>query len=194
METTDLPREDQHIDSIGRRGFMKRFFMAGAGGMFLLAAGPASDRAETQAEKPAEDPEKGFSKEWIVGAVGNMEAHLPENETIGVLEECGRRCARRGAVKMAVGCAGDIDKLLAGMRGWIGESNVRREGEKITLVYGKCYCPNVRDVEKVPASYCNCSRGWVREMFETVTGKPCDVALLASIKRGDPECRFVVRV
>lgn len=188
METTDLSKE------VHRRAFLKKLCMAGAGGMFLLAAGPADGRAETQAAQPAEDPEKGFSKEWIVAAVGNMEATLPESETIGVLEECGRRCARRGAVKTAIECAGDIDKLLAGLRGWIGEGNVRREGAEITLVYGKCYCPNVRDVEKVPAVYCNCSRGWVREMFETVMGRPCDVALLASIKRGDPECRLVVRV
>ena len=181
-------------DAAGRRAFMKKLFMMGAGGMLLLANGPVNGRAETQTEAPADDKEKAFSREWIMAAVACLEAQLPAEKAIGVLEECGRACARKGAVKMAIECAGDLDKLLAGLRGWIGASNVRRTGNTITLVYTKCYCPNVRDVDAVPAAYCNCSRGWVREMFETVTGKPCDVALLSSIKRGDPECVFTVRV
>ena len=181
-------------DAAGRRAFMKRLFMMGAGGVLLLADGASNGRAETQTEPSADDRDRGFSREWIVAAVASLETQLSKEETIVILEECGRACARKGAVKMAVECAGDLDKLLAGLRGWVGESNVRRAGNTITLVYKKCYCPNVRDVDAVPAAYCNCSRGWVREMFETVTGKPCDVKLLSSIKRGDPECAFTVRL
>jgi hypothetical protein len=31
-------------------------------------------------------------------------------------------------------------------------------------------------------------------MFETVAGRPLNVALVSSIKRGDPVCRFEVEV
>lgn len=181
-----------------RRDFMKKACRAGAGGAFVLAAGAA---AQAQTEKPAqtevppvEDREKKLSKEWIVSAVIAMSAELEEPETICVLEQCGRACARQGAVGMAAKHKGDLEGFLEGLRGWIGENNARRDGEAVELVYEKCYCHNVRDIETVPPAYCHCSRGWVKEMFETVTGAPCDVELLSSIKRGGTECRFRVRV
>jgi hypothetical protein len=194
-----------------RREFVKKACGAGAGGAFLLAAGGASLGQEQQPEvRPAATPapeaaaekareacekDRKFAQEWIVNAVGNIEGKLDENTEILVLEECGRACARKGAVKAAVANKGNVDGLVAVLRGWIGEKAVIREGGVVTLVFDKCYCPNLSGYEgNVPRSYCNCSRGWVKEMFETVTGKPCEVALLSSVRRGDKECRLVVQV
>jgi hypothetical protein len=190
---------------------MKKACGAGAGGAFLLAAGgaalgqepqaapetPAESAAEAAAETALEtcEKEREFSQEWIVNAVGSIEERIGGEAAILFLEECGRACARKGAVKAAVANKGDLDGLLAVLRGWVGEGNIRREGNAVTLVYGKCYCPNLCSFAgTVPRSYCNCSRGWVKEMFETVTGTPCEVALISSVARGDAECRFEVRV
>jgi hypothetical protein len=189
-----------------RREFMKKACGAGAGGAFLLAAGGAALGQEQQAEvKPAPDAaekareacekDRKFSQEWIVNAVGNIEGKVDEKTEILLLEECGRACARKGAVKAAVANKGNVDGLVAVLRGWIGEKAVIREGGAVTLVFDKCYCPNLSGYEgNVPRSYCNCSRGWVKELFETAVGKPCDVALLSSVRRGDKECRLVVQV
>jgi len=48
-------------------------------------------------------------------------------------------------------------------------------------------------VERVPPLNSNCSRGWTKEIFETVVGKSVDVKPLTSIKRGDKECLILVR-
>lgn len=177
-----------------RRDFMKRACAAGAGGAFLIAAGGAAKaQSKDSASLEACEREWKLSQTWIVNVVENMDAKVDEKEKVRILEACGRSCARRGAVEAASKCAGDLDAFLSAMRKWIGEANVRREGSTVHLTYSKCYCPNVQSMEKVPASYCNCSRGWAKEMFETVLGKPVEVDLLSSIKRGDAECRLVIR-
>ena len=191
-----------------RRSFIRKACRAGAGSAFILAApGAGSGRAEdlpavvsaaetaAKAAREACERDRKFSREWILNVVGNLEGKLDEASRTPVLEECGRACARKGAVKAAAAHKGDVDGLLNVLRGWIGEGNARRDGDTVTLVYERCYCPNLSSFEgAVPRSYCECSRGWVKEMFETAAGRPCDVTLVSSIRRGDKECRFVVRV
>ena len=191
-----------------RRDFMKKVCEAGAGSaIVMVAAGAARGQSEAKpavksaAESAAEaardacEKNRKFSQEWIVNAVGNLEGKLDEKSEILILEECGRACARKGASKTAIENKDNLEGFLTIMRGWMGEQNVLREPHTVTLVFDKCYCPNLSSFAgTVPSSYCNCSRGWMKEMFETVTGKPCDVALLSSIMRGDKECRLVVQV
>ena len=69
-----------------------------------------------------------------------------------------------------------------------------RDGDVITSVCEQCGCPLVRAgwVRPSPA-FCNCSRGWVKAVFETALGRPVEVELGQAIGRGDPVCRFLVR-
>ena len=77
----------------------------------------------------------------------------------------------------------------------LGQGNARRENGAVRLVYEKCYCPMVaRGPDRLPDTWCNCSRGWVMEMFEIASGRPVKVACLSSIKRGDPKCEFEVKI
>jgi len=54
------------------------------------------------------------------------------------------------------------------------------------------------NVKKVPgkknksASFCNCSRGWLMEIFETVLEEPVTVEMEDSIMKGGEQCRFSV--
>ncbi len=178
-----------------RRTFMKAVCATSAGGAILFAgARPARAQSEQEAAM-LQECERGSKscRAWILDLVANAEAKLGKKETAVILESCGRSCARRGPIEAARKCQGDLDAFLKTMGGWIGAENVRREGSVVHLVYSKCYCPNVEGVEKVPAVYCECSRGWVGEMFETVLGRKVEVELLSSVKRGDGECRLVVR-
>lgn len=136
-----------------------------------------------------------FAQDWIKTLMSNMDRQLDEGTRIRLMELSGRACARQGAVNTAKACKGDLDKFLAAMKKWVGGNNVRRDGNKIHLVYSKCLCPLVQSgTEKLSDTYCNCSREWVKEMYETVLGKPVDVQLTESIKRGGKACRFIVRI
>jgi len=80
-----------------------------------------------------------------------------------------------------------LDKLS---KNW---KHLKLDGNKVYVEYEKCYCPLVRDYkETLPATFCNCSRGWLKELFESALEKPVEVKLEKSIKRGDEICRFRV--
>jgi hypothetical protein len=92
--------------------------------------------------------------------------------------------------------AKDVNDFLDRLRKvW---SHLQREGENLYVVYDKCYCPLGRALLKdYPAqlsSYCNCSRGWIREMFESALKKPVKVEIEKSIVRGDNLCKFKVTI
>lgn len=172
-----------------RKAFLKQVCLAaGAGGFTVLTA--RSDNGQ-QPDAPKADPRATFAHTWVRALMENMEQKLGEKERVELMEECGRDCARRGSIAMAKQSQGNVDNLLAKLAGPLGPENARREGNLVFIGYDKCFCPLVSSVpEPLPASYCNCSRGWLKEMLETVTGKPVQVVLKQSIKGGAPNCRF----
>jgi predicted hydrocarbon binding protein len=112
-----------------------------------------------------------------------------------LMESCGRACARAGAVKSAQACGGDLSKFKSQMRRWVGKSHVTTDGRTVHIVYDKCYCRLDDEVSRqLGDTHCYCSLGWLKEMFETVLGKPVKAELLESIKRGGTKCRFVVQL
>jgi hypothetical protein len=66
-------------------------------------------------------------------------------------------------------------------------------GTSFKVKYPTCYCPLASEIkEALSPTYCNCSAGWLKEMYETVTVKPVKVEVLETIKRGGQACRFNV--
>ena len=111
------------------------------------------------------------------------------------MESCGRSCARSSAIKNAEQCRGDLPKFLSTFRSWVGKENVRQEDGEIFLTYPKCLCSLQAEISAALAeTYCYCSCGWLKTMFETVVGNPVEVELESSVKRGSDACRFVVRL
>jgi predicted hydrocarbon binding protein len=160
----------------------------------LVTIGAGTAVGQTPPAPPA-DPQKGFREAWLKTLMEKMDAQLDEPSRIRLMEECGRACARRGAVAgLSKAAGGDLDKLLAAIGSHVGAENAKREGNMVRLRYTKCYCPLVSaGPERLPGTYCNCSRGWLLEVFGTVTGKPVKVEMVSSIKRGDAVCEFLIR-
>jgi predicted hydrocarbon binding protein len=139
--------------------------------------------------------DREFTRSWVCALAANIRQELDEKAKMSLMESCGRACARSASTESAKACGGDMAKLLSQMGKWVGKSNVRREGDSVHVVYDKCYCRLDDDLsEQLGHMHCYCSRGWLKEMFETVAGTPVNVDLLQSIRRGDAECRFIVRL
>jgi predicted hydrocarbon binding protein len=162
----------------------------------LAAAGAAPLCASAAESAAASDETEKFKQQWISTLLAGMDSEMDEPSRRRLMESCGRACARRGALpSLAKAAGGDLDKLLSALGRILGAENARREGKTVHLRYTKCYCPLVGAGPAVLSpTYCNCSRGWVLEVFGSVTGKPVTVDLLSSIRRGDSDCRFVVKV
>jgi len=100
----------------------------------------------------------------------------------------------------------EIDALVAGMKQYGGEEMARREGNTIYFQYiknpaglrvadGYCLCPLVESGPPgLSGTYCQCSVGYVRAMISRALGKPVQVELTESLKRGGKGCRFTIHV
>jgi hypothetical protein len=176
----------------------KEFFRAslGAGTLAVGAASGGADEAAEAAPPLTPCPERAaFARVWIKRFMDNLDAQVEAPKRVPLMEARGRSCARRGPVNAAKACGGDVDKLVATLAGWLGKDRVQREGNLVRVSYEKCFCPMVGDVtEKISETYCHCSAGWLKEMFETAGGKPVEVEILETVKRGGTSCRFNVRL
>lgn len=134
-----------------------------------------------------------FIHDWVSNLIKNMDGHLNEGIKIKLMEECGRACAKRQAKKEALKFKGKLDGWLTQMKKWIGKENVQKEEKCIRIIYSKCYCPLVQDSQPLLSdTYCNCSRGWLKENFEAVVGRPVEVKIEDSIMRGGKQCSFFI--
>ena len=165
----------------------------------FAAGGPGVRAQETVAAGAAEKREAALKKQihgYLKSLMDNLDGNLAEAERVAVQEANGRACAARGgSLDLAKSFKGDVDAFLAEMRKHVGEGNAVRRGRTIHLAYEKCFCPLVADLkEPISPSYCLCTRGWTKAVYEALTGKPVRVALRASIKRGDPKCLIEVEI
>jgi hypothetical protein len=72
---------------------------------------------------------------------------------------------------------------------------VQRDGDTVEVLCADCLCALVKDgTARLSDTYCTCSLGWMKETFETVMGRPVDVTLDESVKRGGQRCRFTVQL
>jgi hypothetical protein len=166
-----------------------------------LCLGAFSGAPSLAQEKPAA-PEKdpcadavGYARHWVKDLIDQADAQLPEPQRRALLEARGRSCAKGGATRWAEPFRGQLDEFVADVRAHIGRDAASREGNVVTVTYPRCFCPLVADFqEPLSASYCFCSAGWLKEVYETVSGKPVSVEILETVKRGGQRCRFEVKL
>ena len=115
-----------------------------------------------------------------------------------IMELCGEACAREDGdleiAKRIAKEAADEDEVLVRMNKeipWCGTWT--RKGSTIQSTCVKCGCPLVRNkLVDFRRTFCYCSRGWVKKIFETSLKRSVNVELEKAIGFGDDVCKFVV--
>lgn len=115
-----------------------------------------------------------------------------------IMELCGGACARSDGdleiAKKIAEKAVDEEEILKSANKeipWCGTWT--RKDNTIQSTCVECGCPLVRnEVVDLTGTFCYCSRGWVKKIFETLLKRPVNVELEKSIGLGDKVCRFVV--
>ena len=130
---------------------------------------------------------------WVSCLIAGLDQYVDEDTRAKVLEQCGRQCQSQSFVKKARSIyhkSKDIDEFL-GKFGKIYE-HLHVEGDNVSIAYPKCYCSFVNKIPsgQLSATYCNCSRGWAKELFEGALGRPVEVVMEKSIVKGDDQCKF----
>ena len=135
----------------------------------------------------------------IHGLMDVLDAETGKGVREQLMEECGRTCigpaTLEKAKRLQLTSAG-IDDLLEKLnQAHIGGGYLRREGDGVWASYDRCYCGSVSGTtEPFSSTYCHCSCGWYRQLFEHLLGRPVDVDLMDWIVQGAETCRFVIRI
>jgi predicted hydrocarbon binding protein len=135
----------------------------------------------------------GRTQKWITRLIAGLDEHVDEKTRAAILEQCGRQCQTASFIKKAKTIyekSNNIDDFLRRFEQVY--KHLHREGNKVYIVYPKCYCSQVNKIPKgkLSGTYCNCSRGWAKALFEGALGRPVNVVMEKSIINGDNECKF----
>lgn len=207
---------------MNRKEFLRRVFSYGtvliAGGLMKFGRSSSVLAEETKGGEavegpvnPAETPceEKvDFSKKWIKRFMNVMDKNLDEETREKIMEDCGKECfcAAHSEVNWPNQGIETVDLFLKQMETMFGKENAYRDGKKVYYNYmqnprglkiedGYCLCPLTEDgPEGLSPTYCICSTGYVKEMFERMMGQPVEVELLESLRRGGKKCRFLIQI
>ena len=148
---------------------------------------------------------------WIKNMVAGMDEQLDEKTKIALLNSCGQACYNfamgvadetKITKEQAEGFLKNLEKrgfkiersqnTIKAYFGWQGKQSPQGLSTKESY----CLCPIVEtDVPGLSTSFCNCSAGYVKEVFIRNTGyNVTKVEILESIKRGGKDCRFCVEM
>jgi hypothetical protein len=145
-------------------------------------------------DKP--DWRMGFIQRRFAKFIGIVSESVNEEESIAMMEKLGRECAKENR-DYYLKFKGNIGGFLEEMKKeWIENADYDKEANLIRLTGKKtdsCFCPFV-DKAITPKSFCNCSAGYTKEVFETVTGRPVKVRVEKSVLRGGNSCNSLIEI
>ena len=178
-----------------------------------VAQTPSTAEAKAPAATPSARPpgtpveeRVTFAQTWAKRMMDNMDTELDEETRKKLIHAQGRSCYRGSPFPKSF--PGGVDGFIAAVRKWEGSKppSIWREGDIVYFNYvqnpaglkvadGWCLCPLVeKGPDGLSGTYCECSVGYVTEMFTGIAGKPVRVELLESLKRGGKSCRFKINL
>jgi predicted hydrocarbon binding protein len=138
--------------------------------------------------------------EWVKCLLEGLEFKVVKKVSSEILSNCGRGCIPVNFIEEMMKIweeVHDVDVLVKRINdSWSeagADAQIAREKGELIVEYGECYCPLVKEsIQKLPSSWCECSRGWLLKLFEPILGENVEVELLESVKRGNEKCRFKI--
>ena len=124
---------------------------------------------------------------------------LDADEQKEIMEYCGKACA---TITGNLGIAEEIAKLPLSLEEKLDRLNENDiwcgrwiyDGEFFEAVCSRCGCPLVTEgIIELNGTMCQCSRGWVKTIFESLLQRSVDVEILDSIGLGGVKCVFRVK-
>lgn len=139
--------------------------------------------------------------ECVRDIVKRLRKVLGDKKTKKLFASCGMMCCgvtSRRLAKKAMQGSKSLKELVKKLNQWhLGGGRLKVKNEKtITGGYDRCYCGMVsRTRTPFPdLTYCHCSTGWYKKLFETALCRPVKVKILKSIISGSRSCEFVIKV
>jgi hypothetical protein len=144
---------------------------------------------------------------WVQRAMERLDRAADKTTRTRIMEECGYACAKanHGTIDRVVAkrkkygsleefLEAEKDSVLPGMR-------LEKKGRALYQYYmprsfgpnRRCFCSLLSGLppeKTISPTYCQCSKGFARRMWERVLGKPVKVEVLETALTGADECKF----
>ncbi len=138
---------------------------------------------------------------WMRVAIERLERLIGREASRRIMESCGRKCCGPTSRKIAKKLMRETDSIADFVRKL---NDARLGGGRLQLVdkhtitggYDRCYCGLVKKTDQPFSSttYCHCSVGWYKQLFESALGRPVDVEIKRSIISGANRCDFIIHI
>jgi len=137
-----------------------------------------------------------MARNWIK----NLSKIMSEDffqESLKILEKNGRNCAKQNGVEiitsiMAKCINKPLEQIICEMNKHVlAGGKLKIKDNIITGIYERCCCPG--NLAIGDAHLCNCTIGWLKEIFEIACNKSVNVELTKTINRGDSNCEFIIK-
>ena len=174
-----------------RRDFIKKSCLTAFGAMFL------GYQSRGNTAMPNDDI-NAHTKWWLDTLLTVCDTDEYQNCS-ELVEACGRECAKKhmtGLLKFKTSLAGlPLETQIQLMNeNHIGGDSVELKGDTIEGKYAKCYCPTRSSGMVTAPAFCNCTIGWLKEVYENLFDKKVEVRLIESIGRGGEVCRYQLKL
>lgn len=140
--------------------------------------------------------DKAKKAKWIRKAIERLETSAGKEKSARIMEKCGRECFNQHQLAKQLK---EKPKSIEEIIGRLNKGSVAlRMKDKNTIIaeYHICLCHIVKQTkEPLPTdTYCCCSVGWWKQLFESALKKPVKVELAHSIISGAKTCKFLIHI
>ncbi|MFW9941841.1 MAG: hypothetical protein ACFFFT_12435 [Candidatus Thorarchaeota archaeon] len=153
---------------------------------------------------------------WVKSVIERIDQKAKEYEKYDILSPCAHKFSRKRieSLKSIYKETGDLNEVLKEMHKdyeWYEDPVLKDNIIYVTKIpynpegYKKahtlkekqanyCHCPLVRNHfnEGISPTFCNCSAGWYRQLWEGIIGRPINIKILKSLLKGDQNCKFAI--
>jgi predicted hydrocarbon binding protein len=144
------------------------------------------------------EPSYELIKIWIASVIKGINECVDRDAKKKILENCGKACAiYHGHLEKIASMkekGRNLEEILDYMnqeKMWCGDW-IQREN-LLSSICEECECPLIlTETVKLSPTFCYCSLGFVKSVFEEVLGKPVIVEFKKAIGRGDRICHFTI--
>lgn len=135
---------------------------------------------------------------WITNLIKNLDEKVEQDTKKDLLESVGRKCISPNMIaraKEVYSKSKDLDDFYNKFSKI--NTHFHKIGNEYFMIYPKCYCSIVKsypNFKEISSTYCYCSVGWAKELFEKAMEREVEVELVHTIIGGADECRFKIKL
>ena len=139
------------------------------------------------------DFEKKFA--WAESVCADLEQEFDDSAVRRIRMDCacGPEIGKMEKLRKLYRAAVDMDDFVTKANRLNQGFTMEHTDNGLFLIYPQCYCSCVKRVEKpITKTWCYCTLGYTKRMFEYVLDKTVMVELIESVKTGGSACRIKI--